>query len=104
LLGLLGLLGLLCCLLSHNNNSTPTLVGPPAIAGPTPDPIKPDVIDPIPIIPPVVPVRPNEMDPVRQDPIGIKDCDLKAINGSIIDPTITQPQGVTPINTIISPH
>lgn len=107
MLGLLGLLGLLCCLLSHNNNSSSTPVAPPAIAVPTPTPIKPDVIDPIPIIPPVVPVRPNEMDPVRQDPIGIKDCDLKVINGSIIDPTITQPQGVsgvTPINTIISPH
>jgi hypothetical protein len=46
------------------------------------------------------------MDPVRQDPIGIKDCDNKAINGSIIDPTITQPQGtgVIPGNQNIQPH
>jgi len=42
------------------------------------------------------------MDPLRQDPIGIKDCDSKVI-GSIIDPTITQPSGTgaIPINPII---
>jgi hypothetical protein len=70
---------------------------------PKPPTIIPATLDPIPVIPPLVPVKPNEMDPIIGSPIGIKDCDRQII-GSVVDPTISAATGFAPPKTYVEPH
>lgn len=105
LFGLLGLLGLLCCLLFHINKPKPTPIVPPVV---TPQPvippsIVPDTLEPIPVLPPVIPVKPWDIDPIKANPIGIKDCD-KTVIGSIVDPTVGNAVGVNRPVTYMEPH
>ena len=77
----------------------PPIVPPPVV----PPTITPDTLDPIPFITPLVPVKPHIMDPIKANPIGIKDCD-KTVIGSVVDPTISQATGVQPAVTYVEPH
>lgn len=66
---------------------------PPIPPKPVPPPIIPETLDPIPVPRPLVPVKPGDIDPIKANPIGIKDCD-KTVIGSVIDPTVSKAVGV----------
>ena len=57
----------------------------------------------MPVLPPITPVKPRDIDPIKANPIGIKDCE-KAVIGSVIDPTVTNAVGVNRPVTYVEPH